>query len=84
MWQIDMLIDRDDNIINVCEMKFSPEAVRLDGKSAANIRNKAERFVETTGTRYAVHTVVVTPVGLVRNRHAEEVQNVVAMSDLFR
>ena len=78
------MLERDDRVVDLCEMKFSPEEVRLDGTAAKNIRNKAERFADTTGTRSAVHVVVVTPVGLVRNRHAEEVQNVVTMSDLFR
>ena len=81
--QVDLVLERGDRVVDLCEMKFSPEAVRLDGKAAENIRNKAERFIETTGTRSAVHVVVVTPVGLLRNRHAEEVQNVVTMADLF-
>lgn len=64
--------------------KFAGESVRFDRKAEENIRNKAERFVETTGTRYAVNTVVVTPVGLVRNGHSDDVQNVVTLAELFR
>ena len=55
----------------------------LNGRRRA-VRNKAECFVETTGTQHAVHTVVVTPVGLVRNSHSDDVQNVVTLAELFR
>ena len=34
--------------------------------------------------RHAVHIVVVTPVGLVRNSHSDDVQNVVTLAELFR
>ena len=82
--QVDLVLERDDRVVDLCEMKFSGEPVRFDRKAAENIRNKAERFVETTGTRHAVHTVVVTPVGLVRNSHSDDVQNVVTLAELFR
>lgn len=38
--QIDMLIDRDDNIINVCEMKFSQGEYELTEKYDLDLRNK--------------------------------------------
>ena len=82
--QVDLVLERDDRVVDLCEMKFSAESVRFDRKAAESIRNKAERFVETTGTRYAVHTVVVTPVGLVRNSHSDDVQNIVTLAELFR
>ena len=82
--QVDLVLERDDRVVDLCEMKFSVENFRFDAKDAESIRNKAERFIGTTGTRCAVHTVVVTPVGLVRNHHSDDVQNVVTLTDLFR
>lgn len=82
--QIDLLIDRNDNTINLCEMKYSSDNYLIDKDFEASIRNKKAVFTRETNTRKAVHVTLVTTFGVVRNMYADAVQNVVTADDLFK
>jgi len=81
--QIDMLIDRNDNIINLCEMKYSGNEFVIDKKQDENLRNKKSAFIGETKTRKAVHITMVTPYGIKRNEYWNNIQSEVPMNDLF-
>ena len=81
--QIDLLIDRSDDVINLCEMKFTKAPFKIDANYDADLQNKRARFVERTHTQKAVHLTMVCAQGLVRNSYADEIQNVVEGNDLF-
>ena len=81
--QIDMLIDRDDNVINLCEMKYAKDKYELTADDDEELRRKARVFESKTGTRKAVTTVMITSYGLVRNEWANDIQRQVVMDDLF-
>ena len=81
--QIDMLIDRADRVINVCEMKFSANDYTIDKKYDAELRRKLDVFAKETKCRKALHTTLVTTYGLVHNEYSGRIQNVVTMDDLF-
>lgn len=81
--QIDMLIDRADHVVNVCEMKFSADDFRIDKSYDAELRRKVGVFVNETHCRKSLHMTLVTTYGLVRNEYSNKVQNVVTMDDLF-
>ncbi|MBR5635207.1 MAG: ATP-binding protein [Prevotella sp.] len=82
--QIDLLIDRSDGVINLCEMKFSQRPFKIDAKYEQVLQNKRNRLKESTNTSKAVHITMVTTEGLVRNTYADEIQNQVTADDLFR
>ena len=82
--QIDLLIDRDDGVVNVCEMKFSGKQYALKEVDDLSVRSKKAAFRRETGTRKAVHVTYVTTFGLVRNAYANSVQSEVTLDDLFR
>lgn len=82
--QIDMLIDRDDNVINVCEMKFSQGEYELTEKYDLALRNKIVTFQTITKTRKGVSLVMITSYGLKRNAWANGVQRQITMDDLFK
>jgi AAA+ ATPase superfamily predicted ATPase len=82
--QIDMLINRNDNVISLCEMKFSDTEFTLTKKEAGEIRGRRNVFVEETRTKKAVHIALVTPVGLKRNSYYDVVQSIVTGEDLLR
>ena len=82
--QIDLLIDRDDGVVNVCEMKFSGKQYALKEADDLSVRNKKTAFRRETGTRKAIHVTYVTTFGLVRNAYANDVQSEVTLDDLFR
>lgn len=81
--QIDLVLDRNDGIVNLCEMKFSSAPFSIDGRYADTLRNKRELFRLTTGTRKALHLTFVTSAGLRRNANANDVQYEATLDDLF-
>lgn len=83
--QIDLVLDRADNVVNLCEMKWvgSGAAYTIDKAYSEDLMRKAEVFAAETGTTKALHTTLVTPGGLSRNQYSGIVQSVVTAEDLF-
>lgn len=81
--QIDLLIDRADNVVNVCEMKYSRGLYVLDKRTRDSIDNKIEALRTVTKTRKSIHLTLVTAGGLARTEHAQSVQSEVTLDDLF-
>lgn len=81
--QIDLLIDRNDGVINLCEMKYTKTPFRIDANYEATLQNKRTRFIETTHTQKAVHLTMITLQGLEPNAYADEIQSQVTGGDLF-
>jgi uncharacterized protein len=81
--QIDLLIDRNDSVINVCEMKYSIHPFAIDKNYAQNLRNKIGTFKEETKTPKSVFLTFITTFGVKPNEYSGMVQNEVKMIDLF-
>lgn len=81
--QIDMLIDRNDQVINICEMKYSLSEFVIDSSYERKLRNKKAAFIDATNTRKAVHLTMVTTYGIRHNSHAGIIQSEVTIDDLF-
>ena len=82
--QIDLLIDRDDGIINLCEMKFAEGLHSISRQESEDVRRKKLVLKDETATRKAVYVTYVTTEGLKRNSYANDVQSEVTLDDLFR
>ncbi len=82
--QIDLLIDRKDNVITVCEIKYSTGSFEINKAYAANLRNKLYAFKTESKTRKSVFLAMITTFGLKQNMHSLGiVQNEVTMDALF-
>ena len=81
--QIDMLIERADKVINLCEIKFADSEYIIDKSTDSNLRWKRVRFQRATRSRYGIHITLITTFGLVHNTYAGEVQSQVTADDLF-
>ncbi|MBO7626000.1 MAG: ATP-binding protein [Paludibacteraceae bacterium] len=81
--QIDMLIDRNDGVIDLCEIKFSQGKYEIKKKYAEELRQKLAVFQSKTETRKSVFTVMITTEGLTNNEYAGDIQNEVVVNDLF-
>ena len=81
--QIDLIIDRSDDVIDICEMKYSSDEFEIDPSYEKNLINKMNIFREETGTKKAIHLVLVTTVGLKKNIHSDVIQNVITGEELF-
>lgn len=82
--QIDLLIDRNDGIIDICEMKYSQNEYTITEEYSRHMANKRMVFHTVTKTKKAVHTIFITTYGLLNNAYANDVQNQVTMEDLFK
>lgn len=81
--QIDLVINRRDEIINLCEMKYSISSFVIDKSYEETLRDKMETFRSESGTTKALHLTFVTTYGLKRNMYSSVVQSEVTMDDLF-
>jgi len=82
--QIDLVIDRRDQVVTLCEMKFSINKFTIDKKYAEELRNKIGLFKEQTGTRKAIYLAMITTYGISRNEYAGSlIQNDLTMDILF-
>lgn len=83
--QIDLLIDRKDDTINICEMKFCGAEFRIEKNYATELRNKREAFRRVTRTKKNLQITFVTSYGVKRNSYADElVASEVTMDALLK
>lgn len=82
--QIDLLIDRRDFVIHICEMKYSASTFTIDKKYAGELENKEEVFREQTKTKKSLFITMITTFGVKDNEHASRlVKNSIKMDALF-
>ena len=81
--QIDLVIERSDRIINLCEIKFSAEPYLITKDYEMKLRERMALFKEATSTRKSVVTTMITTYGILRGIHSGVVQSEVIMDDLF-
>lgn len=82
--QIDLLIDRQDVTINICEMKYSKNEFEISATYEKDLQRKLDVFRETTGTRKALILTLISSDRLVNNSHSGLIQSSLTLSDLFR
>lgn len=82
--QIDLLFDRKDFVINLCEIKFSKSEFSITKAYGEQLENKKEVFKKQTNTKKALFLTFVTTFGLADNQYSKRlVQNSVTMDALF-
>ncbi len=82
--QIDLLIDRADDCINLCEMKYSNSEFVIAKSYAATLRDKRNIFLEGTRTRKSVFIVMITTYGTRGNQYFDElISRQLTMDTLF-
>jgi hypothetical protein len=81
--QIDLLIDRGDGVIDICEMKYSKSPFAITADYRRNLLNKIDRFQQTTRTKKAIHLVMISANGLADTENNDVVNNVVTLDALF-
>lgn len=82
--QIDLLLDRKDNCINLIEIKFSGDVFTVDKDYAATLRTKRRVFMEKTATRKSVFFTLLSTFGAKTNEHyLGTIQNQLMMEALF-
>ena len=81
--QVDLVIERNDAVTNLCEMKCTSEPYEISDAYDAKLRARREMFLTETGTGNAVHLTLVSANGVKQNANAFDVQSVVTLDDFF-
>ncbi len=82
--QIDMVIDRADQIIHLCEAKFTQGNFVLNNDYSAQLRLKKTIFKQATQTKKAVFTTLLTTYPALKNKYyLEEIDSEITMDKLF-
>ena len=81
--QIDLLIVRKDQVINLCEMKYASSLYTITKTTDESIRRKINDLITDTGTRSSIHTTFITPYGLTKNEYEGNIQAQINAEDLF-
>lgn len=82
--QIDLIIDRADGVVNVCEIKFASGLYDVGPREEVEFETKLDVFRRVTHTTKSVHLTLITLNGTTDNPHGHCVQSMVTMKDLFR
>lgn len=84
--QIDLAIERDDRVINVCEIKYcSEDEYILDSEERKKITNRISSFRKNTGTKYGIVPTLITTYGLKKGINSSYFNGlVVTLSDLLK
>lgn len=82
--QVDMLIDRADRVLNLCEMKFSQDNFSIDKDYDEKLRSRIATLTEKTSNKKNIQPTLVTTYGLKMNLYSNRFQRVVTMDELFR
>lgn len=81
--QIDLLIDRRDQVTDICEIKFSIGEYSITKEYAETLADKVNVFRNSVKTRNAIHLVMITSYGLKKNSYSGMVQNEITLDDFF-
>lgn len=82
-FQIDLLIERADHVINVCEMKFHSAAFIIDKKYYLHIKKFLTRFQEIVGDNISIHFTMISANGVIQNEYAKDlIDSEVVLSQL--
>lgn len=81
--QIDLVIERADRIINLCEIKFSRDPFTIDKHYEQWLRERKALFVAQTKTKYSAILTMITTFGLIENKHSNVISSQVTLEQLF-
>lgn len=82
--QIDLLIDRDDRVINLCEIKWSSAEFIISKSYAADLRKKVALFLHYSKTKKQIFLTLVSPFGVIKNEHSLGlIDKEINLDDLF-
>ncbi|MCR5455464.1 MAG: ATP-binding protein [Bacteroidales bacterium] len=82
--QIDLLINRKDNIVNMCEMKFYGDNFAVNGAYERTLAHREIALSKMLNRRTVIHPVLITTYGLEYGEYSGSFVHTVVMDDLFK
>ena len=81
--QIDMIISRRDNVVNMCEIKFYGDEFTVDKEFDRLLRNRQTTLAEFIPKKSSIHNTLITTYGIKDNEYRWSFDNIITMDDLF-
>ena len=81
--QIDLIIDRADNTINLCEVKYSEEPYGLDKDEFLKIQHRIKAFRDVTATKSSIIPTMITTFGMKEGMYSDQIIAKIDMEALF-
>ena len=81
--QIDLILDRADRIVNICEIKYGHEPYHIKKDEADKLKVRTQNFLFETGSRQTANLTFITPYGLRPNQHSASIVKTLTLNDLF-
>ncbi len=81
--QIDLVIDRADRCVNLCEMKYCRGTYTMTKAEREKIEHRVDSFINYTGTRSSIRITMITCDGIKTNANSHIVQNQITLEDMF-
>ena len=82
--QIDLLISRNDNVINMCEIKYYSGEFKVNKDYYLKILKRQAILSENVSPKMAIHSTLITTFGLTQNEYSGAFSNVIVLDDLFK
>jgi hypothetical protein len=82
--QIDLIIERKDNIVNLCEIKFYSNEFAVTKDYHKTLINRQELLEKKLSRKMIIHNTLITTYGLKYNEYSGDFDNVITLEDLFR
>ena len=82
--QIDLLFDRQDGVVSLCEIKYSQDAFKIDKEYARNLKNKEEIYQKVTKTKKQIFISMISPFGVRAGIYKDDlIDSSVTLNDFF-
>ena len=82
--QIDLVIERADGNINLCEMKYTDGPFELDARESEKLQHRKLAFKSENSLNKSCRLTLISPNGIKSNKYSHLIQNVITVGDLFR
>ncbi len=81
--QVDLVIERGDNVVNLCEIKFSTHEYEIDKEYDMSLKRKVDVFRESTRCNKTIIVTMITTYGIKKNKYSNYVGREILMDELF-
>ena len=82
-YQVDLVLKRKDNVINLCEIKFYSSEFVVSKEYSLKVNERKNRIVEVSPKKWAVRNVLISTYGLKKNEYSSVFVNSLTLDDLF-
>ncbi len=81
--QIDLLLSRNDNVLNMCEIKFYGDDFTVTGDYYRKLLRRQEMLMKEVNKKTVIRSTLVTTFGLKKNEYSGIFTNIITLKDLF-